>query len=74
MSLKKTHGKGGVGGPRNGPRPKLGALFLNHVHEILAYYVEQRKQYQLHCTRTMVIWLYNDALGYARLLVQNEVS
>ncbi len=24
--------------------------------------------------RTMVIWLYNDALGYARLLVQNEVS
>ncbi len=25
-------------------------------------------------SRTMVIWLYNDALGYARLLVQNEVS
>ncbi len=25
-------------------------------------------------TRTMVIWLYNNALGYARLLVQNEVS
>ncbi len=24
--------------------------------------------------RTMVIWLYNDALGYARLLVKNEVS
>ena len=24
--------------------------------------------------RTMVIWLYSDALGNARLLVQNEVS
>ncbi len=24
--------------------------------------------------RTMVIWLYNDAMGYARLVVQNEVS
>ncbi len=28
----------------------------------------------LNVTRTMVIWLYNDALGYAKLLVQNDVS
>ena len=50
-------------------------------YKILCLKVSIRNEWKLYHSifiipkeRTMVIWLYNDALGYARLLVQNEVS